>query len=167
MSNNLNTCRIDRLPAQSTLEFAAYPTAQRRGGETLWPQAPGAVRFDAQQRPQLLHFAPGRWLAPDPSPETRALLAQAAQQGDGALLDVTGKWDALVLRGPGATRLLACELTVETVLQDRDCAAVTLFDCPATLARAGADFALWVQSSYTKDFIACAERFRTSLEART
>jgi sarcosine oxidase gamma subunit len=166
MSNEIGTCLIDRRPARLTLEFAAYRPVLRDHGDALWPQAPGAARFDAEQRPLLLHFAPGRWLAPDASPETRALLVQAQEAGTGVLLDVTGKWDALVIRGPGAARLLACDIAIGSVLQDRDCAAITLFDCPAAVARVAEGFALWVQSSYTADFMACAERFRAALESR-
>ena len=125
------------------------------------------MRYDAQQRPALLHFAPGRWLAPDPSAETRSLLAGAVQQAPGTVVDVTGKWDALMISGPGAHRLLACAISIEAVLDGRDCAAVTLFDCPATLARVQGQFALWVQSSYTTDFLHTAERFRASLEGIT
>jgi sarcosine oxidase gamma subunit len=163
MSSDTTTLRIERLPTQATLEFAAYPSGQSDSADTLWPHAPGAVRFDAQQRAVLLHFAPGRWLAPDPDLETRSLLAGAAQRGIGTLVDASGKWDAVLILGPGAARLLACDLAIEAILSDRDCAAVTLFDCPATVARAPEGFALWVHSSYTTDFMATAERFRTSL----
>ena len=166
MSADITSVRIDRLSAQVTLEFVAYPADQRLGADTLWPRTPGAVRFDAHQRPVLLHFAPGRWLVPDPDLVTRALLASTAQQGSGTLVDASGKWDALVIHGPGAARLLACDLAIEAVLRDRDCAAVTLFDCPATIARVPGGFALWVQSSYTSDFMACAESFRAALASR-
>jgi sarcosine oxidase gamma subunit len=80
------------------------------------------------------------------------------------VIDVSGKWDALSIEGPGAIRLLCCALDLEGVLKDRDCAAVTLFDCPAVLARVPDGFALWVQSSYTADFVGTAERLRLSLE---
>ena len=164
MSNELQHCRIDRLPPQVMLEFVAYPSAGRND-DALWPQGPGAVRRDARQQPLLLHFAPGRWLVPDPSAETRALLEHAADGGNGDVVDVTGKWEALMLTGPGAGRLLACDVAVEEVLKDRECAAISLFDAPATVARASGGYAIWVQSSYLTDCIACLERFRASLES--
>jgi heterotetrameric sarcosine oxidase gamma subunit len=164
MSEDGTACRIDRLAGTCTLEFAAY-AGPAAAVTAAWPSAPGAVRYDAQRRPQLLHFAPGRWLAPDPDAEIRALLADAALAEAGVVLDVTGKWDALRISGAGASRLLACAIAVEPVLEARDCAAVTLFDCPAILTRAADGFALWVQSSYATDFAASAERFRTALDS--
>ncbi len=156
-------CRIDHLPAARALEFAAFSWPTNALGEPAWPGAPGAVRYDAQRRPVLLHFAPGRWLAPDPDDETRALLSAAAQAAAGVVVEVTGKWDALSIRGPGATRLLACAIDIAAVLEARDCAALTLFDCPATVARAPEGFAVWVQSSYTADLLTTAEQFLASL----
>ena len=157
------SCRIERLPSASALEFAAFAWPAAALGEPAWPNAPGAVRYDGRQHPVLLHFAPGRWLAPQPSLEIRSLLATAAQAAVGVVVEVAGKRDALFITGPGATRLLACALAIEAVLNARDCAALTLFDCPAILARAAGGFAVWVQSSYTTDFITTAERFRASL----
>jgi heterotetrameric sarcosine oxidase gamma subunit len=159
------SCRIDRLPCASALEFAAFKWPSPELDEPAWPNAPGAVRFDALQRPMLLHFAPGRWFAPEPGLEIRTLLAMAAQAAAGVVVDVTGKRDALLIGGPGAARLLSCAIAIEAILNARDCAALTLFDCPAIVARAPEGFAVWVQSSYTTDFVTTAERFRTSLES--
>ncbi len=156
-------CRIDRLPSVPALEFTAFAWPAQALGEPAWPGAPGAVRYDSQGRALLLHFAPGRWLAPDPIDETRSLLASAAGAGLGAVVEVTGKWDTVLILGPGATRLMACAIGIEAVLDARDCAALTLFDCPVTVARYPEGFALWLQSSYTTDFLTTAEHFRTSL----
>jgi sarcosine oxidase gamma subunit len=158
------SCRIDRVRRSCALEFAAFAWPAPALGDPAWPSGAGTVRYDARQRPLLLHFAPGRWLAPDPDEGTRALLAAAALAQAGVVVEVTGKWEALLIRGTGAVRLLACALAIEPVLEARDCAAVTLFDCPAILARAAGGFAVWVQSSYATDFVDTAERFRTSLE---
>ena len=166
MINDKGSCRIDRLPCRCTLELACSAWPARGISDTQWPSAPGGVQYDPQQRPALLHFAPGRWLAPDPTEATRSLLAGAAQAAAGAWVDVTGKWDALLISGPDAPQLLACAIAIEPVLHGRDCAAVTLFDCPAILARTQRGFALWVQSSYTTDFVTTAEHFCKSLEAR-
>ena len=48
----------------------------------------------------------------------------------------------------------------------RECAAATLFDCPAVIARSHDGFDLWLQSSYAADFLTTAESFRTALERR-
>jgi sarcosine oxidase gamma subunit len=165
MSDEKSSCQIDRLPGACALEFAAFAWPAPDLVEPAWPSAPGAVRYDARQRALLLHFAPGRWLAPDPSAEIRSLLNTAALAAVGVVVEVTGKHDALLVSGPGATRLLACAIAIEAVLNARDCAALTLFDCPAIVARAPEGYAVWLQSSYTTDFVATAERFRASLES--
>jgi heterotetrameric sarcosine oxidase gamma subunit len=157
-------CRIDGVAGMRTLEFSAFAWPTPAISAPAWPSTPGAVRYGAQQRPLLLHFAPGRWLAPDPDPEIGALLEGAAQAAAGAVVEVTGKWRALQISGPGAGHLLACTIAVEAVLTDRDCAALTLFDCPAILARAPDGFAVWVQASYATDFTLTAQRFRSSFE---
>ncbi len=157
-------CRIDRVACARALEFSAFAWPAPALSEPAWPSGAGAVRYDARQRPVLLHFAPGRWLAPDPDEEVRALLAAAGLATAGVVVEVTGKWEAWLIRGTGAPRLLACALAIEPVLNARDCAAVTLFDCPAILARAAEGFAVWVHSSYAADFAATAEGFRASLE---
>jgi hypothetical protein len=158
------SCRIDRVPCARALEFTAFAWPAAALTEPAWPSGAGAVRYDARQRPLLLHFAPGRWLAPAPDEEIRSLLAAPGLAAAGAAVEVTGKWEGFLIRGSGAARLLACTLAVEPVLSARDCAAVTLFDCPAILARAPGGFAVWVQSSYATDFVSTAEGFRASLE---
>ncbi len=113
MNHEIAGCRIDRLASAPGLEFAAFSWPARAPGEPAWPGAPGAVRYDSQRRAVLLHFAPGRWLAPDPSDETRSLLSAAAEAAQGVVVEVTGKWDALLIRGPGAMRLLACTIDID------------------------------------------------------
>ena len=162
--NSSNICTIERGPPRTVLEFIAFGGPRPEFIAVSWPTAPGGVRRDALQRPELLHFAPDRWLAPDPVAEVTALLGAAVDAGAGVLVDATGKWEELVIAGPGAARLLASAIAVEAVLERRGCAAVTLFDCPAVFARQNEDFVLWVQSSYAAGFIATAERFRQALQ---
>lgn len=157
-------CRIDRLPAGCALEFVFYAWPTADPGLSDWSGTAGAIRRDPAQRTLMLHFAPGRWLVPEPSVETRAMLNKAALAGLGMIVEVTGKYDQLSITGPGATRLLACGIDIEAILQARECAALTLFDCPAVLARAPEGYAIWVQSSYAADFVTTAERFRALLE---
>jgi heterotetrameric sarcosine oxidase gamma subunit len=164
MTDKKSACHVERLPSADALEFAAYAWPSPELGEPAWPNAPGAVRCDAGQRPLLLHFAPGRWFVPAPDPELRSLLELAVQSAAGVIVDVTGKHDHLCISGPGAARLLASAIDVEAVLASRACAALTLFDCPAILARTPEGFSIWVQSSYTADFVSTAGRLQASLE---
>jgi len=156
-------CRLEPRPASCVLEFIAYqwPALRELGAD--WPSAAGALRLDAAKRPELMHFAPGRWLAPEPTSAVAAMLNSAAAGAAGTLVDVTGKWEAMVICGAGAARLLASTIDVDAILKDRGCAAATLFDCPAILAAPGADFALWVQASYSADFIATVQRLQSTL----
>ena len=149
-------CRIIQLPAEEVLEFVAYALPARGCVSPDWPLEPGAVRRDAQQQPALLHYAPARWLAPAPAPELRRLLEGAASAGAGSLINASGKWVPVDIEGPGAARLLASTLDIEAVLSHRDCAAVTLFDCPAVVARVAQGFRLWVQASYAAHLLATA-----------
>jgi heterotetrameric sarcosine oxidase gamma subunit len=143
------------------LEFVAFGFPLGGAFVVGWPAAPGAVRHDEQGRPVLLHFAPARWLVPAPHPDIAALIEAATQAGAGAIVAVDGKWRAMELTGPGAARLLASTVDVEAVLDGRECAAVTLFDCPALLARVPGGFAVWVRASYAADFAAAVERLRS------
>ena len=121
--------------------------ASSPGGSLPWPSVPGAVHVAADGRLEALHFAPGRWLLPEPSAE---LLAAVADQSAATLVDTEGKWQRRSLRGSGAMRLLAAAADVEEMLKGRGCAALSLFDCPAIIARAPGSIELWVQSSYAR-----------------
>ena len=164
MDKSDRACRIKRRHSGHILEFVAFELPCRGIIAADWPTAPGGVRRGAGERAELLHFAPGRWLVPEPAPELSAALEAATNAGAGALIDVSGKWEHLVIAGPGAGRLLASAIAVDAVLERRGCAAVTLFDCPAIIARQGAGFALWVQASYVMDFMATAQRFGAVVE---
>ncbi|MGH8252456.1 MAG: hypothetical protein ACRES2_00325 [Steroidobacteraceae bacterium] len=157
-------CLIEHRPQRRLLEFAAYRWPQTNGATPSWPVDAGAVVRDSNDAASLLHFAPGRVLAPDPSAATETLLDVAAAGGAGTRIDATGKWEHYIVRGLGAARLLACAIELGAVLDKRDCAAVTLFDCPAIVAKWRDGFELWIQSSYAGDFLATAQRFRASLE---
>ena len=158
-----NECLIERLPAGRLVEFVSFywPTPDLAAAD--WPITPGGVRHDTSGQPALLHFAPGRWLAPNPDPDLVALLDHAARDGAGTLIEATGKWEPLTISGSGAGRLLASTLEVASVLAGRGCAAVTLFDCPAIIASADQGFALWIQASYAAHFSDTAERCSKAL----
>lgn len=147
--------------AERTWEFAAF----RAPGAALpppFPAAPGAVTRDAGGQPALLHFAPGRWLAPASAIDAATLAAAIGPLG--SVFDVGGKWQRLSLSGPRAARLLASTCDAAAVLQGRACAALELFDCPSILAiRPPADgpapaFDIWVLTSYLEHFLDAAQR---------
>ena len=153
-------CRLEARASGPMLEFAAFGFPLGGAFVVGWPAAPGAVRHDEAGRPVLLHFAPARWLAPAPHPDITALIQAAIAADAGVGVDVEGKWTALELLGPGAARLLASTVDLEPLLDGRECAAATLFDCPAVLARVPAGFAIWVRSSYAAQFAAAVEELR-------
>ena len=130
------------------LEFVAPRATDLAALGAGWPAAPGAVRRAADGRPELLHFAPGRWLVPEPTAALRAMLDTRAAEGCSAVVDVEGKWCRLALSGAGAARLLASGTSREGVLAGRDCAMLRLFDAPVVLARGAQGFEAWVQASY-------------------
>ncbi|MBS0388690.1 MAG: hypothetical protein JSR15_09440 [Proteobacteria bacterium] len=152
-------CHIERQPAQRVLEFVAFRWPADGCNAGHWPCAPGRAARDGAQHPRLLHIAPGRWLLPAPDETEQAQFDAAARAGQGAMIDVTGKWEHFTITGVGAARLLACTIDIHSVLEGRDCAAVRLFDCPAVVASMPDGYALWVQSSYVADFLATTDRF--------
>jgi heterotetrameric sarcosine oxidase gamma subunit len=160
-----NTCHIERHGQECVLEFVAFRWPPAGFDSAAWPSAPGGAVRAASGRTTMLHFAPGRWLVPAPTNELLQQLDDAALTGAGVKLDVTGKWERISITGPGSTRLLASAIGIDSLLADRDCAAATLFDCPAIIARGNGGFESWVQSSYAVDFLATTGRFRALLQS--
>jgi heterotetrameric sarcosine oxidase gamma subunit len=144
--------RLAARPPARTVEFTAFGFPLGGAFVVGWPAAPGAVRHDSDGRPVLLHFAPARWLVPAPHADIQAVVDAAVQAEAGVIVDVDGKWVELELTGPAATRVLAATLDVDATLEGRECAAVTLFECPAILARGAQGFAIWLQRSYEGHF---------------
>ncbi len=105
-------------------------------------EAPGSVRRTASGKAEMLHFAPDRWLVPEPS---EALL-ESLRSPDAMLFDVGGKWRVVPLADPA---VLKRAVDVEAVLANRECAALTLFDCPVILSGANE---VWVHASYFDAF---------------
>jgi heterotetrameric sarcosine oxidase gamma subunit len=139
------------------VEFVFFePSGDARRAGTL--PLPGSAGRNANGDATILHFAPGRYLLPDPAPESEAWIATAEAQGIGTAVEVEGKWATLELSGPDAARLLSSSLDVAAVLESRDCAAVVLFDCPAVLAVAATGYRVYVKASYLADFSAAIER---------
>ena len=148
------------------LEFKAFEFPLRGAAAAELPASPGAVQRGSTAigagtdidngsstgRAVLLHFAPGRFLAPAPTPDTERRLLALQAAGVGAMFDVEGKWQAFALTAPGAERALSSTIDLAQVLGGRDCAALHLFDCPAVLSRRGAGFEVWVEASYAVAF---------------
>ena len=143
--------RIERSSATAALEFKAFGFPLIGPATTELPDRPGAVERDVSGRATLLHFAPGRFLAPAPTAETARHLAALADAGVGASFDVEGKWQEFALSGSSAERVLAATIDARAVLGQRDCAAVQLFDCPCVLARRKDGYDVWVEASYALD----------------
>jgi len=102
-----------------------------------------------------LHFAPGRWLLPEPSVDLlHALEASAAV----TLVDVQGKYRRMLIGGNAAGAALSSSIALDSVLAGRDCAAAALFDCPTIVARhasvSGERYEVWVHASYLASFTA-------------
>jgi heterotetrameric sarcosine oxidase gamma subunit len=149
-TSNLESLR--QLALERCFEFAApvVPLEQFHG---ILPIEAGGVLCDREGRVELLHFAPRRWLIPGPSAALYQILANLALAGDGALVDVDGKWQTFRMEGDGAIRILESSVNVDGTLFGRSCAAVALFDCPAVLARDGNGFTCWVISSYAESLL--------------
>jgi hypothetical protein len=137
------------------LEFKAFEFRLTGAAAAELPASPGAVQRDTDVgagRAVLLHFAPGRFLAPAPTADTERRLLALQAAGVGALFDVEGKWQAFALTAPGAERALSSTIDLAQALGGRDCAALHLFDCPAILSRRGGGFEVWVEASYAVAF---------------
>jgi sarcosine oxidase gamma subunit len=138
---------VRQLALERCFEFTAPCVPLGRFNGTL-PIEPGAVLRDGAGRAQVLHFAPRRWLVPAPAEPLYRDLADRDAAGDGALVDVEGKWKWFRLEGPQATRVLESTVNVQGLLFNRSCAAGVLFDCPTVVANDGGNFDCWVMSSY-------------------
>lgn len=148
----------------SALEFKSFAFPPTGALSASLPVAPGAVERDGEAA-VLLHFAPGRFLVPLPSDARLRDLRAFAAAGVGALFDVTGKYQHLRITGPRAARVLAEGIDIGAVLEGRDCAFVTLFDCPVVVARHGMGYDAWVDASYAVDFRAMLDRIAARLES--
>lgn len=142
------------------LEFKSFTYPLVGGPGVDLAVTPGAMRRDAAGRATLLHFAPGRFLLPAPTPDLARQLDSLAQAGVGVTFDVDGKWRELTITGSGVHRLLSSGADVAAVLAHRECAALYLFDCPVVLARRADGFDVWVQASYATDFRETLDRIR-------
>jgi len=140
------------------LEFKTFTYPLAGGPGVDLAVAPGTVRRDSAGRATLLHFAPGRFLLPAPTPDLARQIDSLGRADVGVAFDVDGKWRELTITGSGADRLLSSGTDVTAMLAHRDCAALQLFDCPVVLARRTDGFDLWVQASYATDLRKALDR---------
>jgi hypothetical protein len=138
--------RFQLLPLKACFEFIAH--APLPAPPPNWPLRPGDVARDAAGRARLVHFAPGRWLAPAPDAALVTELSALERAAAGTLVEVSGKWCAVALEASLGKAVLASAIDVEAVLAGREAAAVMLFECPAVLARGALGYDLWVGASY-------------------
>jgi heterotetrameric sarcosine oxidase gamma subunit len=145
----------DEVQAAPLLEVVALASARWPAD---WPVAPGSVQRDGAGSAVVLHFAPGRWLAVAAALGVAPLVDAACRRGDCTVSDVSGKWHRVRAVGAAAARGLASSIDTEVVLDDRACAATTLFDCPVIIVRDATGFSIWIRSSYQAAFFAAVER---------
>lgn len=120
---------------------------------------PGAVIRD-QGGVLGLHYAPTRWLIPEPDVTLLTALKEAQSSGQGLLTDVTGRWRVLrasaakpsAVLQPPMPHALSAGMPVELYLRGRDVAALWLFDCPVLVVRGDSNFEIWVEASYEAGF---------------
>jgi len=143
---------VRRLALARCFEFVA-PMVPLKTFHGALPIEPGAVLCNSKGGAELLYFAPRRWLVPNPSDPLYRILMAMELAGDGALVDVEGKWQSFRLEGDSAIGILESSLSVGAVLSNRSCAAMVLFDCPAVLARDRSGFDCWVMLSYSESFL--------------
>ena len=106
--------------------------------------SPGYALIQGDKR--LLHFAPQVVL----SINQGAVAPPVAVAAEATGIDVTGKWHGYRLHGSSSPAVLAAGVPSGTVLSGRDCAALSLFDCPVVLLRTPDSSEVWVPASYAE-----------------
>ena len=162
-STALEYCRIEGPAVLPALEFQTFefPLILRAAGQL--PGTPGTLHLGDLGQIRLLHFAPGRFLAPSPQSSLIQVLDDLQADGVGVVFDVEGKWHAYRMTGRGSERFLASTIDVSRALRNRDCAAVPLFDCSAIVAGRPGGFDVWVEASYSRAFKERADQCLSSL----
>jgi hypothetical protein len=117
----------------------------------------GAVSRKPGEPVEWMHHAPNRWLLPNLQPPLRDLLLTAETRQCGVLTQVSGKWQCIRLLPPKTTHKLrhplGAGMPVELILEQRQCAAIVLFDCPVIVESDDGLLSVWVESSYLNSFL--------------
>jgi hypothetical protein len=119
-----------------------------------WNVSPGTV-LRAASPSVALHIGPVRWLLVD---FDAAAMTRAVEAG-AIVTDVQGKWRIFELAEPQSAQALSAAANLAAVLAGRDCATLSLFDCPTVIAKSvrGAAFLACVHASYAAHFLAAFE----------
>jgi sarcosine oxidase gamma subunit len=106
--------------------------------------SPGYALIQGDKR--LLHFAPRFLLTINQG----AVAPPVATAAEAIGIDVSGKWHGYHLHGSSSPAVLAAGVPSGTVLAGRNCAALSLFDCPVVLLRTPDSSEVWVPASYAE-----------------
>jgi hypothetical protein len=106
--------------------------------------SPGYALIQGDTR--LLHFAPRFLLTINQG----AVAPPVATAAEAIGIDVTGKWHGYRLHGSSSPAVLAAGVPSGTVLAGRNCAALSLFDCPVVLLSTPDSSEVWVPASYAE-----------------
>ncbi|HTT02964.1 MAG TPA: hypothetical protein VMG11_12840 [Steroidobacteraceae bacterium] len=139
------------LPQAPCLELT-LPTGLHGAGPGLafmLAMRPGAIQR-LSPTGAILFIAPGRWLLTGDVLESQAQELSVLRECGACLVDISAKWCRFELAAARAPECLSRVIDVAQVLDGRDCAAVTILDCPALLARSGAGYELWVMRSFAQ-----------------
>jgi sarcosine oxidase gamma subunit len=111
---------------------------------------PGSI-----QRPlptgAILLIAPARWLLMGDALSSHASELALLRERGASLVDVSAKWCRFEFAAARAHECLSRVIDLAQVMGGgRDCAALTVLDCPAVLLRSGAGYELWVMRSFAE-----------------
>ena len=142
---------IRRLPQAPCLELT-LPTERHGAGPELAfirGMRPGSI-----QRPlatgAILLIAPGRWLLMGDALSSHASELALLRERGASLVDVSAKWCRFEFAAARAHECLSRVVDLHLVMGGRDCAAITVLDCPSLLVRSGAAYELWVMRSFAE-----------------
>jgi sarcosine oxidase gamma subunit len=130
--------RLETIRVVDCFEWHA-PTA-------CWANDVGPGYALTQGDKRLLHFAPRFLLTINQGAAAPPVATAAEAIG----INVTGKWCGYRLHGSSSPAVLAAGVPSGTVLAGRNCAALSLFDCPVVLLRTPDSSEVWVPASYAE-----------------
>ena len=113
---------------------------------------PGTVLREPAARLGL-HYAPRRWLFIEPDEGYLSSISIEAH-----LFEVSGKWCQFRLEGIDARRALSAGCDPDTILADRGCARLSLFDCPTIVVQLDGTITLCVEASYAASLQAAIDK---------
>lgn len=128
-------------------------------GDFLPTQPGGVVRRGEQI---VLHYGPDRWLCLDSDEDQIDELRMMARDSEIEITDVSGYWSKVEFRTRDAFMALHAAQPVALFLKERDCAVMSLFDCPAIAIDTKDIMMLLVRSSYAESFAEVFEKARST-----